>query len=40
MSIEQKNKEIVGRWFTSFWGKDCDLGIIDELAAPDMLLQY
>jgi predicted ester cyclase len=40
MSNEQKNKEIVGRWFTGFWGKNCDLGIIDELAAPDMLLQY
>jgi predicted ester cyclase len=40
MSNEQSNKEIVGRWFTSFWGKNCDLGIIDKLAAPDMLLQY
>jgi predicted ester cyclase len=34
------NKAIVGRWFTDFWGKKCDLGIVDELAAPDMLLQY
>jgi predicted ester cyclase len=40
MSIEQDNKAIVGRWFTRFWGKTCDLGIVDELAAPDMLLQY
>ena len=40
MTTERKNKDIVGRWFTSFWGADCDLGIIDELAAPDMLLQY
>ena len=40
MSNEQRNKEIVGRWFMSFWGKNCDLGIIDKLAAPDMLLQY
>lgn len=40
MSIEQDNKAIVGRWFTSFWGKTCDLGIVDEIAAPDMLLQY
>jgi hypothetical protein len=23
-----------------FWGETCDLGIVDELAAPDMLLQY
>jgi predicted ester cyclase len=30
----------VGRWFTDFWGKTCNLGIVDELAAPDMLLQY
>lgn len=40
MSIEQDNKAIVGRWFTSFWGKTLDLGIVDELAAPDMLLHY
>ena len=24
----------------SFWGKTCDLNIVDELAAPDMLLHY
>lgn len=40
MSKEQDNKAIVGRWFTSFWGPTCDLSIVDELAAPDMLLQY
>jgi hypothetical protein len=40
MSKEEDNKAIVGRWFTDFWGKTCKLGIIDELAAPDMLLQY
>src|SRR3979409_1940693 len=40
MSTEEDNKAIVGRWFTNFWGKTCDLGIVDELAAPDMLLQY
>jgi predicted ester cyclase len=40
MSIEQDNKAIVGRWFTNFWGKTCDLGIIDEIAAPGMLLHY
>jgi len=40
MSTEQDNKAIVGRWFTNFWGKTCDLGIVDELAAPDMLLHY
>lgn len=40
MSKEADNKAIVGRWFTEFWGKTCDLNVIDELAAPDMLLQY
>ena len=40
MSKEAENKAIVGRWFTAFWGKTCDLNIVDELAAPDMLLQY
>jgi predicted ester cyclase len=40
MSKEQESKAIVGRWFTSFWGPTCDLSIVDELAAPNMLLQY
>ncbi|WP_431262441.1 ester cyclase [Roseateles chitinivorans] len=40
MSIEENNKAIVGRWFTSFWGETCDLSIVDELAAPDMVLHY
>ena len=40
MSKEQDNKALVGRWFTEFWGETCKLGVIDELAAPDMLLQY
>ena len=40
MSKEAANKAIVGRWFTAFWGKTCDLTIVDDLAAPDMLLQY
>src|SRR5215475_1052033 len=40
MSTEAENKAIVGRWFTAFWGKTCDLTIVDDLAAPDMLLQY
>jgi len=30
----------VGRWFTDFWGETCNLSIVDELASPDMLLQY
>jgi predicted ester cyclase len=40
MSKEQQNKQIVGRWFEDFWGKTYDPRIIDELAAPNMLLQY
>jgi predicted ester cyclase len=40
MSKESENKAIVGRWFADFWGEKCDLDIVDELAAPDMLLQY
>ena len=40
MSKEQENKAIVGRWFKEFWGTPCNLAIVDELAAPDMLLQY
>jgi predicted ester cyclase len=37
---QQDNKDIVGSWFTHFWGKTCNIQIVDELAAPDMLLQY
>ena len=40
MSKESDNKAIVGRWFTEFWGKTCNLRVVDELAASDMLLQY
>jgi predicted ester cyclase len=40
MSKEENNKAVVGRWFTDFWGKTVNLGVIDEIAAPDMLLKY
>src|ERR1700709_771119 len=40
MSKESDNKAIVGRWFTEFWGETCNLGVVDELAAPDMRLEY
>lgn len=40
MSKEQDNKALVGRWFAGFWGNPWNPGIIDELAASDMLLQY
>jgi hypothetical protein len=25
MSLQDDNKAIVGRWFTDFWGKTCNL---------------
>jgi hypothetical protein len=34
MSEENYNKAVVGRWFAEFWGKTCDLTIVDEIAAP------
>ena len=40
MAKEQDNKAIVGHWFTEFWGKTVNLGVVDEIAAPDMLLKY
>jgi predicted ester cyclase len=40
MPKENGNKAIVGRWFDKFWGKSCDLSIVDEIAAPNMLLKY
>jgi predicted ester cyclase len=40
MSREQDNKAIVGRWFEEFWGANGNPAIVDELAAPDMLLHY
>jgi predicted ester cyclase len=40
MSKQDDNKVVVGRWFTEFWGKTVNLGVIDEIAAPDMLLKY
>jgi predicted ester cyclase len=40
MNKEIENKAIVGRWFTEFWGKNVNLAVVDEIAAPDMLLKY
>lgn len=40
MSKESNNKAVVGRWFTDFWGKTVNLAVVDEVAAPDMLLKY
>jgi predicted ester cyclase len=40
MSKVEDNKAIVVRWFTEFWGKKVNLAVVDEIAAPDMLLKY
>ena len=40
MSLQDDNKAVVGRWFTKFWGETFDLDVVDEIAAPDMLLKY
>ena len=40
MSKQAANKAVVGRWFTDFWGKSVNLAVVDEIAAPDMLLKY
>ena len=40
MSKEDSNKAVVGRWFTEFWGKSVNLTVVDEIAAPNMLLKY
>jgi predicted ester cyclase len=40
MSTQDDNKAVVGRWFTEFWGKTVNLAVVDEIAAPDMLLKY
>ena len=40
MSKQDDNKAVVGRWFTEFWVQDVNLAVVDEIAAPDMLLKY
>ena len=40
MSKEQANKAVGSRRFTEFWGDHWNPGIVDELAAPDIVLQY
>ncbi|MEY9932462.1 putative ester cyclase [Catenulispora sp. GP43] len=39
MSVEE-NKNIVGRWFTEFWGNPWNPKVIDELAHPDIRFEY
>jgi len=40
MSKQDDNKATVVRWFTEFWGKEVNLDVVDEIAAPNMLLKY
>jgi predicted ester cyclase len=40
MSLQDDNKAIVGQWFDRFWGKTFDASVIEQIAAPDMLLKY
>ncbi|RUT87899.1 MULTISPECIES: ester cyclase [unclassified Mesorhizobium] len=40
MTRQENNKAVVVRWFTDFWGESCDLSVVDDIAAPDMLLKY
>jgi len=39
-TLEQRNKEIVGKWLDNFWSAHYNQSIVDELAAPDMILKY
>jgi hypothetical protein len=38
--LQSKNKAVVEGWFTEFWGKAYNPGVVDELAAPEMVLRY
>src|SRR5215469_8471473 len=38
--MTEKNKAIVGRWFTEFWGNPWNPAVIDELADPDIRFEY
>jgi predicted ester cyclase len=39
-AMTDANKAVVGRWFTEFWGNPWNPAVIEDLAAPEMLLQY
>ena len=36
----QINLAIANRWFTEFWGTSWNPGVVEDLGAPDILLQY
>jgi hypothetical protein len=37
---ERENKAIAVRWLEGFWGNPWNPKTVDELAAPDILLQF
>ena len=39
-NLQLQNKAVVERWFSEFRGETCNLSVVDELAAPDMVLRY
>jgi predicted ester cyclase len=39
-SKQETNKSIVSRWFKEFWGKTYNPSVVDQLASPNMLLNY
>src|SRR5690349_2821445 len=39
-TMSEKNKVIVARWFTEFWGNPWNPAVVDELAAPDIRFEY
>ena len=38
--LQSHNEAVVGQWFTEFWGKTYNPAVVDQIAAPDMLLKY
>jgi predicted ester cyclase len=40
MFPEALHRAIAERWLAAFWGQQCDLAIVDELAADEVVLQY
>ena len=34
------NKEVVAKWFDAVWGETYKPDVVDELASPDMIMQY
>jgi predicted ester cyclase len=40
MSKAEQNKKVVAKWFKEFWGNPWNPKVVDELAAPNILLKY